>query len=139
MEFNATFLFSLVSFLVFMWIMNIILYKPIADIVAQRKKYLDDNTEITNKNIEEAKSINAQRDEKLEDARIKSREEVSLEVAKIKEQKERKVSERKEYYQNQTANLTNILQEEKKSLQDEFDKSADELSDSIIKKIIGGK
>ena len=97
MEFNATFLFSLVSFLVFMWIMNIILYKPIADIVAQRKKYLDDNTEITNKNIEEAKSINAQRDEKLEDARIKSREEVSLEVAKIKEQKERKVSERKEY------------------------------------------
>lgn len=139
MEFNATFLFSLVSFLVFMWIMNIILYKPIADIVAQRKKYLDDNTEITNKNIEEAKSINAQRDEKLEDARIKSREEVSLEVAKIKEQKERKVSERKEYYQNQTANLTNILQEEKKSLQEEFDKSADELSDSIIKKIIGGK
>lgn len=139
MEFNATFLFSLVSFLVFMWIMNIILYKPIADIVAQRKKYLDDNAEITNKNIEEAKSINAQRDEKLEDARIKSREEVSLEVAKIKEQKERKVSERKEYYQNQTANLTNILQEEKKSLQDEFDKSADELSDSIIKKIIGGK
>ena len=32
-----------------MWIMNIILYKPIANIVAQRKKYLDDNMEITNK------------------------------------------------------------------------------------------
>ena len=53
MEFNATFIFSFVSFLVFMWIMNIILYKPIADIVAQRKKYLDDNAEVANKNIEE--------------------------------------------------------------------------------------
>ncbi len=123
----------------FMWIMNIILYKPIADIVAQRKKYLDDNTEITNKNIEEAKSINAQKEQKLAEARLKSREHVSVAVNEIKEKKEQKVAERKEYYQNQTANLTNILQEEKKSLQDEFDKSADELSNSIIQKIIGGK
>ncbi|MBR1976796.1 hypothetical protein IKA15_00780 [bacterium] len=69
MEFNATFIFSLVSFLVFMWIMNIILYEPIANIVAQRKKYLDDNAQITSKNNEEVKSINAAREQKLEEAR----------------------------------------------------------------------
>ncbi len=139
MEFNGTFIFSLASFAVFMLIMNAILYEPIANIVAQRKKYLDDNTEITKKNNEEVEFINAQKNEKLENARMKSRDEVSLEVGKIKELKEQKVAEVKEYYQSQTINLTNTLSEEKKSLSDEFDKSADDLSNAIIDKIVGGK
>lgn len=139
MEFNATFIFSLVSFLVFMWIMNIILYEPIANIVAQRKKYLDDNAQITSKNNEEVKSINAAREQKLEEARIKLRDKVSLAINEAKELQAQKVSERREYYQNQTINLTNTLQEEKKSLQNEFDRNADELSDAIVQKIIGGK
>lgn len=138
MEFNATFIFSLVSFLVFMWIMNIILYKPIANIVAQREKYFKDNAEITKKNNEEVDVINSKKEEKLESARAKSREEVSSATNEIKELKDKKVAEKKEYYQNQTNNLTNILTEEKMSLQNEFDKNADELSNSIVQKIIGG-
>ena len=56
MEFNATFIFSLISFLVFMWIMNIILYKPIADIVAKRQKYLEDNMRLTIESFDYVKS-----------------------------------------------------------------------------------
>ena len=53
MEFNATFIVSAVSFIVFVFIMNAIFYKPLEKIVDERKKFIDDNyaqaSEATNK------------------------------------------------------------------------------------------
>lgn len=52
MEFNATFIASAISFIVFSIIMNAIFYKPLGNIVVQRQKFIDET-------LEEAKAHSA--------------------------------------------------------------------------------
>ena len=46
-EFNATFLVAMISFVVFIIIMNAILYKPILSIIEERQAYIDKNNNDT--------------------------------------------------------------------------------------------
>ena len=43
MEFDATFLFSIISFIVFVLIMNRIFYAPVLNIMKQRQTFVDNN------------------------------------------------------------------------------------------------
>jgi len=49
MEFNATFLISAISFVVFTFIMNAIFYKPLTEIIEEREKFI-------NKTLDDAKN-----------------------------------------------------------------------------------
>ena len=42
-EFNATFLIAMLSFVVFIMIMNAIFYNPILDIMRKREEYINSN------------------------------------------------------------------------------------------------
>lgn len=42
MEFNATFLISAISFILFTLIMNKIFYKPLERVMDERQKFIDD-------------------------------------------------------------------------------------------------
>ncbi len=87
MEFNATFIVAFVSFIVFIIIMNQILYKPISDIVEKRQKLIDENYEEASKNQEKSKAILDDRLDKLNNARSRVREETALALEKAKEDK----------------------------------------------------
>ena len=65
MEFNATFLVSIISFLVFMFLMNKILYAPMEKIIAERQSFIDSNFNNADENYQKADDLNHQRDEKL--------------------------------------------------------------------------
>ena len=43
MEFDATFLISIISFIIFVFIMNAIFYKPVMRIMEERNKVVEDN------------------------------------------------------------------------------------------------
>ena len=43
MEFDATFIFAAMSFIVFVFIMNAVLYKPIFNIIKQREELVEQN------------------------------------------------------------------------------------------------
>ena len=58
MEFNATFLATIISFLVFVFLMNKILYEPMGRIVAERKTFIDENDyEMADETITKTKRI----------------------------------------------------------------------------------
>ena len=44
-EFNATLIVAMFSFVVFMFIMNAIFYRPILNIIRKRENYVNDNYE----------------------------------------------------------------------------------------------
>ena len=69
MEFNATFLVTAISFIVFCIIMNAIFYKPLEKIVAERKKFIDNTNEEAKHNREKSASILKDRTEKLGSAK----------------------------------------------------------------------
>ncbi len=57
MEFNATFIVSAISFIVFTIIMNAIFYKPIQKIVTERQKFIDENYEEAKKHKANSEKI----------------------------------------------------------------------------------
>lgn len=92
MEFNATFIVAFVSFIVFVFVMNQILYKPINDIVVKRQNLIDENYELAKKNQEKTQAILQDRLDKLNNARSRVRQETALALDRANEEK-RKVEE----------------------------------------------
>lgn len=68
MEFNATFIVAFISFIVFTVIMNLILYKPINDIVLKRKQLVDSNYNEANINSEKKEAILNEKQQKIQKA-----------------------------------------------------------------------
>lgn len=88
MEFNATFIVAFISFVIFTVIMNIILYKPINDIIAKRKNYIDNNYNKADENNKEAQNVLNKRLDELSKARHSAKEEVDKKISLVKNQKE---------------------------------------------------
>ena len=72
MEFNATFIISAISFIIFTIIMNKIFYKPVGNIINERQKFIDGTLEAAKKSDAEADSILKERDTKLSESLINS-------------------------------------------------------------------
>ena len=66
MEFNATFIVAFVSFIVFTVIMNLILYKPLSRIVAERQKFIDTHYEEAKLHKKNSEKILRDKAKKLE-------------------------------------------------------------------------
>ena len=77
MEFNATFFVSVISFLMFVFIMNKIFYAPLTKIIGQRKELLDANYNDAKQLNDNADSILRERDERMSDVEHKSRKLIS--------------------------------------------------------------
>jgi len=68
MEFNATFLVSAISFIVFTILMNMIFYKPLQRIVEKRQRFLDYNYYLAKSNADKSEALLKDRDDKLNGA-----------------------------------------------------------------------
>ena len=65
MEFNATFLVSAISFVVFVFLMNLIFYKPVTAVIEEREKMINETLE-NSKNIRtKASELLAEREKAL--------------------------------------------------------------------------
>ena len=115
MEFNATFIVAFISFIIFIIIMNQILYKPINDIIQKRQNLIDKNYNDANKNIEKSKAILQDRLDKLQNARNRARQEASLAIDKVKSEKENREKEFKQKLETKVEQEINALNNEKQN------------------------
>ncbi len=135
MEFNATFLVSVISFIVFVFIMNTIFYKPLEKIITEREKLVADTLNDAKNTKEKSEKLIQEREEKLTKAAVESKEHVakSLEKAnkKAKEQLNnaktdsfKKIAEEKLNIEKERENATKIL-----------DSHIQDLANEIVKKV----
>ncbi len=66
MEFNATFIASAISFIIFTLIMNAIFYKPLSKIVSERQKFIDETLEEAKAHDKKSQAILRDKERKLE-------------------------------------------------------------------------
>lgn len=57
LEFNATFLVSMISFIVFIIIMNAIFYKPILGVIEERENFINDHYNDAKNSKDKAQSL----------------------------------------------------------------------------------
>ena len=84
-EFNATFLVAMISFVVFIIIMNAILYKPILSIIEERQAYIDKNNNDAIDSKNKIQNILDDKEKRLNEASAKSKKIISERVQKENE------------------------------------------------------
>ena len=112
MEFNGTFLASIVSFIVFVFLMNKVLYAPMGKIVKERQSFIDSNLQSADANHKRADELSLERDNKLSGAKNEAREKYVESVNGFKNEKTQLVEKAQDETNGELAqdyeNLNNV-------------------------------
>lgn len=134
-EFNATFLIAMISFVVFIIIMNAIFYKPILSIIEKRQRFVDDNYNCAKTLKNEAGILLENYEQKLNEASKEARIFVANESEQLKRNAESVVDKAKVEASNKIDAAKKELQEERNSV--DLSVTVQELAQSISKKLLG--
>ncbi len=136
-EFNATFLIAMVSFVLFIIIMNKILYKPILSIVNEREAYIDGNNKAALDSKSKIKNILDDKEKRLNDAALKSKQLIAERVQTENENAAKLAEEAK-------AKSLSDINSAKENLKDEANRTKEilktnvvDLAESISAKVLG--
>ena len=135
MEFNATFLVSIISFCLFVAIMNKILYEPISNIIKQRQDYIDGNESCANTNLEKASALTDEKEAQLQTTRGSAKEIINSEIDKAKEEKAQAKSAKQQELLQKTAEHRDNLQKEREEMSEQINKNIDDISNAILNKL----
>lgn len=79
-QFNATFLIAMISFALFIMIMNKIFYQPIFKVIKERQKFIDANYNDAKSSKDKTDTIYAEKEERLDKSARDSRDIVTGKV-----------------------------------------------------------
>ncbi len=137
MEFNATFLVTIVSFIIFVFLMNKILYEPMLKIVSQRRDFIDGNLRSAEENHKKMEEISNRKEERLNGARGDAKKIYSEKVSDYKSKKDTIVkqaqADAESEYDMADAGLLNVSKETKEGLKLRMS----DLANDIVEKVIG--
>ena len=125
MEFDATFLIALISFVVSVFIMNKIFYAPILKIMQDRQNLVEQNYKSAKNTQKEAEKRTEYRDLELEKTRNEARTKISDETKRFKQEYSRQIAEYKE-------DLSNNILKERETLRNSAIEAKEVLKDNIV-------
>ena len=96
MELDATFLISLISFILFVFIMNKIFYGPVLKIMKERQLFVEQNYNQAKLNKDETKKQIQYREIELEKSRDEARGLIAENSKKLKEEQLKKIAKYKD-------------------------------------------
>ena len=126
LEFNATFLIAMFSFVVFIFIMNAIFYNPILRIIRQREDYVNSNYEDAKRFDASAKEFTDTRSAKLEQTQKECRHDIRQIVSVAHSKANDKISVARE-------NTKNIIREKKEALMNVGDNLKATVKDTVVR------
>ncbi len=137
MEFNGTFLASIISFLVFVYLMNKVLYEPMRKIVTERQNFISQNYSAAETNKQKSEALNSERDEKLSEARDEARQKYNESVSSYKNERANIVNTAQRQsvqdLEQEYENIKNVSNEAKEVLKGKMT----ELANDIVEKVLG--
>ena len=137
-EFNATFLVAMLSFTVFIFIMNAIFYRPILNIIRKREDYINSNYEESKRFEADANEYKTTHAAKIEQTQAKCRHEFKKAVEKVQNKATDKIKMAKENSKFEILQKKErILQEESKLKQEVKQTVVKDIASSIASKILG--
>ncbi|MGN0015267.1 MAG: hypothetical protein ACI37T_07620 [Candidatus Gastranaerophilaceae bacterium] len=139
MEFNATFLISALSFIVFVFIMNAIFYQPVIKIMEERKAFIDKNEQDTEKANINSEKISEQKQSELAKARAEAKVSVDDGSEKFKTENKVILENFSKEQKDRTEAEKNKLNDEAKIAQNELNQSSEDFSKIITSKILGAE
>ena len=139
MEFNATFLVSAISFLVFTYIMNLIFYKPLEKIINERQSIIDGSFPEAEASKQAAGSIRLEREQKLSETLKQSKKIISDKVNEAKNNSKSLTGEAKNFSQEQINSAKENLNNEAEKTSEELKLKVKDLAEIISAKVLGAE
>ena len=136
MEFNATFLISAISFILFTLLMNKIFYKPLGKIMNERENFINDNLNDAKISNDKAEFLLKEKDEKLAKSLIEARAIVSKELDATNKQSAQITAQAKQKAKDEVDLAKQNLSCEVEGFEDELNSKINELSEFLKNKII---
>lgn len=138
MEFNATFIASAISFIVFTFIMNAIFYKPLSNVVSERQKFIDETLQEAKHHSEKSEAILKDKEKKLEKTKHDARKHIAEKSDEAKSQKSEMASVAQQKAVQTIESAKGDLSQSKDEAQKVLEKETQSLAQSIAAKILGG-
>lgn len=137
MEFNGTFFVTIITFIVFVFVMNKILYVPILGIMEERESVISGNYKSAEDNDKKAAALSEEKTEKLTNAKDAARGKYIEAIEDYKSQKSNIIADAqniaREDAEKTNIELNNISNKVKEGLKGYMS----DLADDIVEKVIG--
>lgn len=139
MEFNATFIISIISFVIFVIIMNFIFYKPLEKIVSEREKFIEDNFDDAKMNNSNAQKITEVYSKKIEETNSQCKVILSEKSQNAKLKREELISEAQKKSSEEILNNKNELSRASQDTKEVLKSEVVNLASLMTNKLFGGK
>lgn len=137
-EFNATFIVAMLSFVLFIMIMNVIFYKPILNIMRKREEYINSNYSKAKEFSQKADEFETQRNEKIQETQAECRMNIKNIVEKAQDDANLKTSEAREQAKKEIQVKKDTLNVEEQNLKNAVKSTVvSNLASSITSKLLG--
>lgn len=137
-EFNATFIVAMLSFVLFIMIMNAIFYKPILNIMRKREEYINSNYSKAKEFSQKADEFDTQRKEQIQETQAKCRMNIKNIVEKAQDDANLKTSEAREQAKKKIQVKKDNLNVEEQNLKNTVKSTiVSDLASSITSKLLG--
>jgi len=137
-EFNATLIVAMLSFVVFMFIMNAIFYRPILSIIKKREDYINSNYNDAKNITQNAQEITDEYNEKLELSKNEARKQTALKIEQVQKDEFAKIQKAKDESKIEIQSKKEALEQDKNELKEKVDSEVvKSLASDITYKITG--
>ena len=137
MEFNATFLISVISFVLFVIIMNFIFYKPLAKIIYERKNFIDENFDEAKKNNANAQKITEAYYKKINEANSESKAVMETKTQEAKAKRDELILESQKQFSEEILNSQNELKQAFEGSKEVLKTEVVNLTNKMAEKLLG--
>lgn len=136
-EFNATFLVAMLSFVVFIMIMNAIFYRPILNIMRIRDEYINSNYDEAKELSEQAEKLDIKKSETIQQTQNECRTEIKNVVENAQELASKNVQDARTEVKNEIQLKKDSLVRESEALEGVLKSSVvTDLASSITSKFM---
>ncbi len=137
MEFNATFLVSTISFILFVFLMNKIFYEPLTNMICYREKLVNETLNEADGLKRETDAILLDKENKLNKARQDSKSLIAKSIDEASKVSKEATSKAKENSIRKINSQKEDLAVQDQEMRQQLNDSINEISAKIIGKILG--
>ena len=138
MEFNATIYVTIISFIIFAWIMNAILYKPLTKIMGEREGLVRKNYEEAQKTNEKTDTILKDKEKRLAETSKQTRQILLDKTNEANFEYKHRVGEARDRSMRKIIELKNELNKSANSAQPVLEEKVEEFANIIVEKVLNG-
>ncbi len=136
MQIDGTFIFVIISFLIFLFIIKAILFNPITKVIDERDNFYAKNSKMELESKEKAKALIEQKQKALSETKKEASELISTTSKQAKEQSSNELKQAQKEAANTIDNNKNELIEQKRLAKIEAKADINTIVSSIVSKIL---